>query len=42
MTNYAWLVGEEIIRSSNFWRAEREEAPLMLPDLSGSVLGEIF
>ena len=42
VTNWAWLVDIESIRSSNFWRAERGEGPLVIPDLSGGILGEII
>lgn len=41
---------EKTIRSSNFWRGERGEDPLVLPDfggaalddMAGGVLGEVF
>ena len=42
MTNWAWLVDGELMRCSNFWRAERGEGPLILPDLSGGILEEIL
>ncbi|KAL2049710.1 hypothetical protein ABVK25_010051 [Lepraria finkii] len=49
-TNWAWLMDEKTIRSSNFWRGERGEDPLVLPDfggaalddMAGGVLGEVF
>ncbi|KAK4692853.1 hypothetical protein P7C71_g4434, partial [Lecanoromycetidae sp. Uapishka_2] len=41
-TNWAWLMDEDLVRSSNFWRAERGELPLVLPDLGGSIVGEVF
>lgn len=41
MTNWAWLMDNEIIRCSNFWRGERGEGPLVVPDLGGLILGEI-
>ena len=47
-TNWAWLLDEQTVRNSNFWRGERGEGPLVLPDLgqpamddiSGAILGE--
>ena len=41
LTNWTWLVDHDLLRSSNFWRAERGENPLMLPDFSGGILEEI-
>ena len=41
LTNWAWLVDHELLRASNFWRAERGEGPLILPDFSGGILEEI-
>ncbi|KAL9127324.1 MAG: hypothetical protein Q9175_007757 [Cornicularia normoerica] len=41
VTNWAWLMDNEIIRCSNFWRGERGEGPLVVPDLGGIILGEI-
>ena len=41
LTNWTWLVDHELLRSSNFWRAERGEGPLVLPYVSGGVLEEI-
>lgn len=38
---WAWLVDHEMIRCSNFWRAERGESPLIVPDWGGSILGEV-
>ncbi len=35
-TSWWWLLGEEIIRASNFWRGERGEGPLILPDANVS------
>ena len=48
-TNWAWLLDEQTIRNSNFWRGERGEGPLVLPDLgrpamddfSGGILEEL-
>ena len=47
-TNWAWLLDEQTVRNSNFWRGERGEGPLVLPeferpamdDISGAILGE--
>ena len=41
LTNWTWLVDHELLRSSNFWRAERGEGPLILPYVSGGILEEI-
>jgi len=41
-TNWAWLMDDDLIRSSNFWRGERGEPPLVTPDLGGGILGEVF
>ena len=40
MTKWAWLIDDETIRCSNFWRSERGEDPLAMPDLSGYILEE--
>ena len=39
--NWAWLLDEEIIRSSNFWRGERGDGPLILPDFGGASLNNM-
>ena len=42
MMKWGWLVDDEVIRCSNFWRAERGEGPLIVPtEFRGSVLEEI-
>lgn len=41
LTNWSWLVDHELLRASNFWRAERGEDPLVMPYLSGGVLEEV-
>ena len=41
LTNWTWLVDHELLRASNFWRAERGEGPLILPDLSSGILQQI-
>lgn len=33
---------DDLIRSSNFWRGERGELPLVIPNLGGSITGEVF
>ena len=40
VTKWAWLVDHDLIHCSNFWRAERGQGPLMVPDMSGFVLDE--
>ena len=40
-TNWAWLLDEQTIRHSNFWRGERGESPLVLPDLGRSAMDDI-
>ena len=49
-SNWAWLLDEQTVRNSNFWRGERGESPLVLPDfgrpamddISGGILGEFI
>ena len=36
-SKWAWLLDEDTIRYSNFWRAERGELPLQVPTLCGFV-----
>lgn len=38
---WGWLVDEDSIRYSNFWRFERGEMPLNTPPVAGEILGEI-
>ena len=40
-TNWAWLLDEQTIQHSNFWRGERGESPLVLPDLGRSAMDDI-
>ena len=40
-TSWAWLLDEQTVRSSNFWRGERGEGPLVLPDLGRHALSDI-
>lgn len=39
-TNWAWLLDEQTVRNSNFWRGERGESPLILPDLGRPAMGD--
>ena len=42
VTSWPWLVDNEMIRCSNFWRAERGEGSLIVPNLSESIFEEIL
>lgn len=38
---WGWIMDEETIRYSNFWRFERGELPLVKPATVGEILGEV-
>ncbi|MCJ1460129.1 hypothetical protein MMC28_010508 [Mycoblastus sanguinarius] len=41
MSKWAWLLDDDTVRCSNFWRAERGESPLVVPDLGVGLQGEV-
>jgi len=41
-TSWWWLLDQASIRATNFWRGERGESPLVLPDSGGCDMEEIF
>lgn len=42
VNKWAWLLDDETLRSSNFWRAERGEAALVIPDMESREVEEVF
>ena len=41
VNKWGWMVDEETLRCSNFWRFERGELPLHNPHGPGEILGEV-
>ncbi len=38
---WGWMMDEETIQCSNFWRFERGDLPLVTPAVVGEILGEV-
>ena len=41
-TSWWWLLDEAMIGTTNFWRGERGEPPLIPPDATGGGPDEVF